>query len=255
MEKPVTETSLEKIRSEIDAVDEAMLRLLERRFAAIEIIKSAKKHAPGQASPMRPAREAEILRRLLRLKEGGVPPQLVVRLWRGMISAATSLQADVRVHVAEETHELRDLVRDHFPGLQMQQHAEVRKAVDEAQRRASDVAVVRTTSNWIPPVLQGRSLSVIGTLPLLAPRHEAPLLLVLGHARAEASPDDETLVAIPAGNELPGKRLWAAQSGSYSCVAFNGFLDEKSTEIIRLKRSIADAAIVGRCPLPLEARS
>jgi chorismate mutase len=255
MEKPVTETNLEKIRSEIDAVDEAMLRLLERRFAAIEIIKAAKKHMPGPASPMRPAREAEIVRRLLGLKKRAVPSQLVVRLWRGMISAATGLQADVRVHMAEESQELRDLVRDHFLGLQFEQHAQVRDAIEETRMRASDVAVVRASSNWILPVLQGRDLSVIGTLPLLAPRHEAPLLLILGHAKAEPSQDDETLVTIPAGKELPVGTLWSVQAGPYSCVSFSGFLDETSAEILQLKGTVSDVTIVGRCPSPLEARS
>src|SRR5688500_13964908 len=103
MEKPVTSPSLEHIRREIDDVDRAILELLERRFAAIEAIKTIKwRDSEHARTPMRPAREAEILRRLYRLRQSSVPVQLMVRLWRSIISAATSAQANVAVHIAED---------------------------------------------------------------------------------------------------------------------------------------------------------
>src|SRR5688572_4962663 len=116
MEKPVTPPKLEHIRREIDDVDRAMLELLERRFAAIEAIKAVK-GKDSELSPVRPAREAEILRRLYRLRQGSVPVHLMVRLWRSIISAATSAQADITVHITEDidtADHWRDMVREHF---------------------------------------------------------------------------------------------------------------------------------------------
>ena len=257
MEKPVTPSSLEQIRSEIDAVDRAMLELLERRFAAIEAIKAVKQQNSARAaSPMRPAREAEILRRLIRLKHGSVPAHLMVRLWRSIFSAATSIQANVTVHVAEEVDidpQLRDMVRDYFAGLlPMRRQPDAREVIEGLSVRASDVGVVRTNSDWIAPLLQHRGLKVIGVLPFTGLRKRMPALLMLGQVKAEPSGDDETLVAVVPGGNLSATPLWEATAGDYRCLSLQGFFDEKSPEFVRLKGRGEDAVIVGRCPCPLE---
>src|SRR5215216_7707086 len=119
MEKPVLTLNLEGLRREIDAADQALLEQLERRFSAVERVKAVQQESAKEArQPMRPAREAQILRQLLARNQGLVPASLLVRLWRSIISSATSLQAKVTVHIGREIdddHELRDLVRDISP--------------------------------------------------------------------------------------------------------------------------------------------
>ena len=62
---------------------------------------SAKRQAGDDAgSPMRPGREAIILRRLDGLRRGHLPQALMVRLWRSIMSAATSVQARTTVHIS-----------------------------------------------------------------------------------------------------------------------------------------------------------
>jgi chorismate mutase/prephenate dehydratase len=257
MEKSVTPSSLEHIRREIDEVDRAMLELLERRFAAIEAIRAVKGQENARVqSPMRPAREAEILRRLYRVRQGSVPVQLMVRLWRSIISAATSVQAPVKVHIAEDVHsdhQLRDATRDYFAGLPMQRHEDAGRVIEALKMTASDIGVVRTGSDWIAPLVQSQDLRIMGMLPFVAPREHPPALFILGRAEAEPSGDDETLISLMAGDRLTDKHLWQVKAGEYSCIALHGFFDEKSPELERLQGSGRDVRILGRCPCPLEA--
>ena len=253
MEKPITAASLQEIRSEIDAVDRAMLELLERRFAAIHRIKQWKaQRGEGSFSPIRPAREAEILRRLESLRGEAVPAELMVRLWRCMMAAATAAQAQVTIHVSEDIGRegaLRDLVREHFAGLALKEHDGIESTIRASTEQPGDITVVRPESNWIAPVLQQKQLKVIGVLPVLSRIRARPALLMLGQVKAEPTGDDQTLIALAAHHETPGDILWSAAAGDFRCIALEGFLDPTS----RVLKSSGYAAILGHCPSPLEA--
>src|SRR5262245_36688991 len=116
----------DRIREEIDDIDDKMLALLAKRFAAVEEVKRIKaaSGAVGQ-SPIRPAREAVILRRLADAKAMNVPGELRVRLWRAIISASTLMQAPVRIHVSTRLfHSVpqRLMLRDHFGTTPVAEH-------------------------------------------------------------------------------------------------------------------------------------
>lgn len=84
------ENTLDAIRREIDSIDDQILDLLERRFAATGRVKATKAGDGSIASsPLRPAREAAMLRRLIGKRGGAVSPELLVRLWRVILSAST----------------------------------------------------------------------------------------------------------------------------------------------------------------------
>jgi chorismate mutase len=255
MENRLAPFTLEHIRHEIDEIDRAMLELLERRFQAIEEIKKIKGHdAARAASPMRPAREAEILKRLHRLRQAQLPVDLMVRLWRCIIAEATQAQALVRVHVEDElmvNPYLRDMVRDHYPGLPMAAQRDASRLVEELAKNGADVGVVPINSDWVEPLVK-KGVKVIGMLPFIAPRNLPPQILILGHAKAETTGDDETLL-ICGGEGRPSKYLWEVKAGNYSCVSIEGFLYEKSEQAVLLERVMPGMKIVGHCPCPIEA--
>lgn len=253
MEKPITAQTLKEIRSEIDAVDRAMLELLERRFSAIRLIKQWKEQRGDEASPIRPAREAEILRRLEGLRGDAVPAEFIVRLWRAIMAAATAAQAKVTIHVSDDVGRdvsLRDLVREHFTGLALKEHGSINDSIRAAAARPADIGVVRPQSDWIAPVLLEKQLKVIGMLPVLSKLKAAPKLLLLGQAKAEPTGKDQTLLAFAAGREAPTGALWSAKAGDFRCVAVEGFLDATSDVV----KNAGGADILGHCPSPLEAR-
>jgi len=251
MEKPVSTPTLEGLRREIDAADRALLDQLERRFSAVERIKAVKQESGREAQqPMRPAREAQILRQLLARKQHLVPASLLVRLWRSIISSATNLQAKVSVHIGMDTegdHALRDLVRDHFPGLSLKVGTNDAEVVGKLAALPFDIAAVRAEGDWIRPLVEilGHGVHAIGVLPLLAPHDQPPQLVILGRAVAEPSGKDQTVVAMSGeGQELCRGVIWALPAGAYRLAALEGFLDEKSAVP-------AGAIMLGRCPQSL----
>lgn len=106
-------STLDTLRREIDQIDDAMHDLLMRRAAMVAQIAAAK----GPGSPaIRPAREAAILRRLAGRHRGGLPPAVVLRIWREIIGAITRMQAPLNIAVADGggAAPRRDLARDYF---------------------------------------------------------------------------------------------------------------------------------------------
>ncbi len=112
---PPARTPLDDLRREIDQIDDALHDLLMRRAAVVERI-GAVKGTSGQAVYLRPGREATILRRLMARHTGSFPAQVVVRMWREMITALTRIQGPfaVAVYAPEEKRGFWDVARDHY---------------------------------------------------------------------------------------------------------------------------------------------
>src|SRR6185436_19895380 len=92
--KPASAPSLEDIRRRLDAIHGDLLRLLDERAGLARAVAEAKA-AAGDAGRfgLRPARETEILRRLLASKDRKhASPSLVVRIWREFISDSLAQQ-------------------------------------------------------------------------------------------------------------------------------------------------------------------
>lgn len=107
------ETTLSGLRREIDDIDEALHDLVMRRAAVVERVKEAKKGAGGEI--FRPGREAEIVRRLAARHSGILPRDVIIRMWRELISAFVGIQGPFVVSVWD-TGDVGcwDLARDHF---------------------------------------------------------------------------------------------------------------------------------------------
>src|SRR5437764_8473861 len=74
---PAQPQSLEDIRREIDRIDSAILKLVGERLAMVDRVRAFKNGSGiADATPIRPAREAVILRRLIETAAGGVPAEL-----------------------------------------------------------------------------------------------------------------------------------------------------------------------------------
>jgi len=93
----VSEDSLKAVRDRIDAIDDALLKLMnERAEAAAEV--AAVKQAMGEVGDFyRPAREVEVLRRIRDANAGPLADADVTRLFREIMSACLALQRPLRV--------------------------------------------------------------------------------------------------------------------------------------------------------------
>ncbi|MCH9020463.1 MAG: chorismate mutase, partial [Proteobacteria bacterium] len=116
--------SLESLRRDIDAIDDEIHDLLMRRTEVVERIGALKNQTESDVF-IRPAREAEIMRRLIDRHRGRFPASVVVRLWREVLAATSRLQGpfSVAVHAPEKSVGYWDLARDHFgSGTKMTLH-------------------------------------------------------------------------------------------------------------------------------------
>ncbi len=106
---------LAELRREIDRIDEAMHRLLLERGEIIgRLIKAKRTTESGSA--FRPAREADMMRRLVERHSGILPLDTAESIWRVIIATFTFVQAPFRVHADFTAGEpaMRDSARFHF---------------------------------------------------------------------------------------------------------------------------------------------
>lgn len=258
-----TDTALEDIRREIDEIDSGLLDLLEKRIAASAKVRQVKSRSGTlAASPIRPAREALILRRLMDMKSPDVTQDLLVRLWRVILTSSTLSQAPVTAHVSHSldvSGRLRTLVGDHFCATPVITHPDENSVLAHVANLPGDIGVLGSGSDWAAAFQAGLSgtASIMGVLPVLT-SNPAPALLVIGHAAAQPTGEDETIVIsdepIPEFDKLPVR--WSLPSGPKHVTGIEGFHSERDGALVELMRSHATLGltIAGRYPSPIEVK-
>jgi len=107
--------TLADLRRDIDRIDEAMHRLLIERGEIIDRL-IAVKRTQESGSAFRPAREAEMMRRLVERHLGILPLDTAESIWRVIISTFTYVQSPYAVHadLTPGDAAMRDTARFHF---------------------------------------------------------------------------------------------------------------------------------------------
>lgn len=248
MTSQVPDISLEAIRRNIDAIDDGLLDLMIRRLAATAQVRSSKAvDGSLNASPFRPAREAQMLRRLVAEGQGRIDPQFVVRLWRVILSSSIQEQAPVCLHLdhaISEDVEVRAELAAHFCGFRIVSHQGIAGSVAALAASLVDLAIVKTGSAWADAMSGGAV--VIGALPVLK-QGDIPRLLILGHAAMAPSGDDETILlsnAPLALNEAKPPR-WQLRSGAWHVTCLAGFDTPHHSPGPNIR-------VAGRYPAPIE---
>lgn len=255
---------LDDIRREIDAIDDAILDLMVRRLGASEKVRGHKiGNGTLASSPIRPAREAMIMRRLLERARDSVPPELLVRLWRVILTSSTLFQAAVTLHIPKKLGSqpgVRLRLRDHFGPLPVEEYRDDAQALLQVNMNSGDICAVETGSAWADAFAEGSAgeARIIAVLPVL--RSAAmPEILIFGHSRALATGDDETLIV--SDGKLPRdffpQPLWQLKSGSRRISSLPGFLSEREAPLVGLVRSNAalGVRVAGRYPSPIGVSS
>ena len=107
--------SLADLRRDIDRIDASMHALLIERGEIIERLIAVKK-TQESGSAFRPAREADMMRRLVQRHHGSLPLDTVESIWRVIISTFTYVQAPFSAHADLSAGDalMRDSARFHF---------------------------------------------------------------------------------------------------------------------------------------------
>jgi chorismate mutase len=112
---PADAVSLADLRKEIDRIDETMHRLLMERGEIIGTLIKVK-NTSDTGSAFRPAREADMMRRLVQRHHGILPLDTAESIWRVIIATFTHVQAPFSVHadLSAGDASMRDSARFHF---------------------------------------------------------------------------------------------------------------------------------------------
>jgi chorismate mutase len=149
---PPAPPSLQDLRREIDSIDEQVHTLLMQRGDIIDrLIKVKKTQEVGSA--FRPAREADMMRRLVQRHRGILPLDTVEGIWRVIIATFTYVQAPFSVHADLSTGEsaMRDSARFHFGfTVPFVAHFNAAAAVEAVAKSKGDLALVSATASRMP---------------------------------------------------------------------------------------------------------
>jgi chorismate mutase / prephenate dehydratase len=262
-EKPAL--SLDSVRQEIDGIDDQIVDLIAKRFAVTAHVRGLKQQtASAWASPLRPAREAAILRRLLaRAKGTALNPELLVRLWRNILNESSRSQAPITLHVSRHlnnnmAHRLR--LRDYFGAMPVEEYRDEAQALLQIDSEPGDLCVVETEQPWTEAFVAGAAgkAQVIASLPALK-EGDMPKLLVIGQAPIEVTGQDETLV-ITEGKlprDFTPQPLWQVKIGNHRLSCLPGYLLEHEGPLVGLTRSNTSLSlkVAGRYASALEVEA
>lgn len=106
---------LDTIRTKIDKLDNAIHDTLMERAALISSIAAEKKKSG--LDYVQPAREAQMLRRLLARHDGALPPETIVRIWRELVGSVSLMQTGLSISVCIDNDQdfiYWEMVRNYF---------------------------------------------------------------------------------------------------------------------------------------------
>ncbi|MBI1300343.1 MAG: hypothetical protein GC137_01665 [Alphaproteobacteria bacterium] len=229
--------NLKNIREEIDAIDDAMHDLLMRRASLVDKIRETKKK-DGMPT-VQPAREAQVMQRLLARHKGSFPALAVFAMWRELFSASALQQADLSVGVSKDVEE-KHLVRNYF-GCDMPIHLDMDAEIlanNLLQDKHNFIVVsdILKYKFWAQFMMNHKDIFMVGAFPYLAADHKT--CFVLSKNEFKPSSQDCTIV------------LTLSESGEYGLETFDGFLTTESAEIKNLEKDYTIRILGGYPVMP-----
>ncbi len=187
--------NLGDLRKDIDRIDEAMHRLLMERGEIINRLISVKK-TQESGSAFRPAREADMMRRLVQRHHGILPLDTAESIWRVIIATFTHVQAPFSVHADLSAGDamMRDSARFHFGfTVPFVPHVGAASVVEAVSESKGDLGLVPAfapdhSGAWWAALEFESAPRIIARLPFIdRSDHPAPLgVFVVSRASADA---------------------------------------------------------------------
>jgi len=187
--------ALADLRREIDRIDEAMHELLLERGEIIDTL-IAVKNTQEVGSAFRPAREADMMRRLVKRHRGNLPLDTAESIWRVIISTFTFVQAPFAVHADLSAGDamMRDTARFHFGfTVPFVPHAGASSVVAAVSESKGDLGLVPAFATagagpWWAALEFDAAPKIIARLPFVErPNHPAAMpVFVVSRVAADA---------------------------------------------------------------------
>lgn len=219
-----TPYDLAQLRRRIDEIDDRLQDLLIERMEVVSRVAASKRGGGGVAA-YQPAREAEIIRRLVARNHGELPAATLVRMWRELLAATTRRQGafTIAVYAPPEAPGFWDVARDHYGShsamLAFGSTVQVIRAVTEGQAAIGLLPMPReedadpwwrhllSTNQNAPHVLARLPFGARGNI-----RADGVDALAIGHGAQQATGRDRTLIATENAPDISRGRLFSTLS-------------------------------------------
>lgn len=262
-ESPPDDAALEAARAEIDALDDRILALIAERAGIAERIAAAKGVATG--SPLRPARETKMLRRLVAQAPAGLSPTLVMEVWRALIADNLGRQRHIDVFTGGAPDQVRlfDMARRHFgASTRIARCDDARGTLNRMTETAAAAAVLpfpgrSGSGGWWPMLSERRfhEAAIVAALPMRDDGQEPEAAVVTRGAPLEPTGKDTTLALafdphfrlVRGLNEaaLPGKEI--ARANASVLIQFDTFVGASDPRLVALAKAGLDGLRVVGC--------
>ena len=275
---------LAALRAELDRVDDGLHDTLMRRA---ELVAQVGALGAKGSVPLRPGREASIIRRLLARHRGGLAPAAIVRIWRELLAGTTSQQRPMLITVCEPASgpSLLALAREHFGALTpVSSRTTPAQAISDVSSGAATAAVLPVPAEgepasaaWWTALMQRDDprIHVVARLPFWAPRPEGTpqgQALVVSAAAPDSSGADRSLLGLELPLESSRARLTTILTASglapvklilrrddgapfaRALVEVPGFLDEADQRLATLPSVLRPPVLLGAYAIPIGER-
>ena len=266
MAKAPETPALDDLRKEIDRIDETMHQLLMERGEIIDRLIAVKK-SQETGSAFRPAREADMMRRLVKRHKGILPLDTAESIWRVIISTFTYVQAPFSVHADLSAGDalMRDSARFHFgftvPFVAHMGAAAVVAAVSTSKGDLGLVPAVASAGAWWSALEFDAAPKIIARLPFVERAdHPAALpVFVLSRVAADAMATEAAVWSVRVSGWGAGPAQALSALADFIAVpdrAFDGAallitlpravtLEAISASLIKAGATVRSAALVG----------
>ena len=259
--KPPT---LYEVRKRLDAIDAALLPLIDERSALAHAVAAAKAAAgdPGGFG-LRPGREAQLLRKLLGMPRKAASTSLVVRIWRELIGESLALQGPFHLTVwgGRDPARAGELARLRFGSAPPMRHVAKPEEAIAAAKTPGGVAIcaLAPDSAWWGRLLADPKLRVFAAPPCLAAWGPMAALAVAEIA-VEPTGDDRTFWVTDAAQSAPSieetmsrdgvAATLLVDSGGLKLFVLAGYYQADDPRLARAPGRLT--GVIGAAPAPLD---
>jgi chorismate mutase len=235
-----TPSALEDVRHRIDAIDDDIANLLGARFDLVQEVKAVKGlTGQGDAPALRPAREAQILRRLVRAHGHQVHARTLISLWCEIMISSTQVQAAFSVHrpTRGRSARLQDIVRLRF-GTQVPviEHVSIGDVVAAVSAAVSDLGILPAPTgedgfamlpaSGLAALIEAddRDVRIVASLPLWADEKQTGAWII-GKSQFEPSGEDTSIFCAAAPDASQAQEPSILIDGVALPIAFAGTVE------------------------------
>ncbi|MFT6332998.1 MAG: chorismate mutase [Lentimonas sp.] len=242
-----------QLRSKIDQIDDSLIDLINQRIAVVKEV-GVYKESINDKFFVRSAREADMIKDLIRKSNPAIPQALIINIWRKMITCANVLEQNLQIALfnPDEIIDYQYLIKEYYGDfIAVKSFKNVQEVVDEIESGRSQIAIFalpeKQEINWWSNLMNQDQLKIYALIPLV--ENSGKKLVAAAIKAPEKSSEDFTLVVINSSEKLDeniGKIL--QKDGDEYLVQIDGFF-ELASEISSIYKNIK---IIGHFAKPIK---